>query len=181
MIVGGGDVRFDLLHMFDHSINGARVDGGTLHLVNQSSWIAYDQTFPVYQIYFGTNAGTPGKISEVICCSATSGVHYSNPNPANPVKAWVNFPLTIARAQHAPRTDLATIAGQSVRRSEQPHLGVAGRHGLLRPVSDQPPFPAGHVARCDQHSLLLKQPVDVDIPCHQFRSLLPPGCALTPP
>ena len=92
-IVGGGDVRFDLLHMFDHSINGGRVDGGTLHLVNKSSWIAYDQTFPVYQIYFGTNAGTPGKVSEVICCSATSGVHYSNPNAANAVKAWVNFPL----------------------------------------------------------------------------------------
>jgi len=79
--------------MFDHSINGARVDGGTLHLINKSSWIAYDQTFPVYQIYFGTNAGTPGAISEVICCSATSGVQYSNPNAANPVKAWVNFPL----------------------------------------------------------------------------------------
>ena len=47
----------------------------------------------MYQIYFGTNAGTPGKISEVIGCSATSGVHYSNPNPANPVMAWVNFPL----------------------------------------------------------------------------------------
>jgi hypothetical protein len=91
--VGGGDVRFDLLHMFDHSINGGRVDGGTLHLVNKSSWIAYDQTFPVYQIYFGPNAGTPGKISEVICCSATSGVNYTNSNAANPVKAWVNFPL----------------------------------------------------------------------------------------
>jgi Pectate lyase superfamily protein len=102
LALDGGDVGFELLHMFDHSINGARVDGGTLHLVNQSSWIAYDQTFPVYQIYFGTNAGTPGKISEVICGSATSGVQYSNPNPANIVKAWVNFDLTTTPAPTVP-------------------------------------------------------------------------------
>jgi Pectate lyase superfamily protein len=92
-IIGGGDVGFDLFHMFDHSINGARVDGGTLHLINKSSWIAYNQTFPVYQIYFGPDAGTPGKISEVICCSASNGVEYTNANPANVVQAWVNFPL----------------------------------------------------------------------------------------
>lgn len=89
--------------MFDHSINGGRVDGGTLHLVNQSSWIAYDQTFPVYQIYFGTNAGTPGEISEVICGSATSGVQFTNPNPANIVKAWVNFDLKEVPAPTVPR------------------------------------------------------------------------------
>ena len=92
-IIGGGDIGFDLIHMFDHSINGARVDGGTLHLVNKSSWIAYDQTFPVYQIYFGAGAGTPGKISEVIGCSAANGVQFDNPNPNNVVKAWGNFPL----------------------------------------------------------------------------------------
>ena len=93
IIVGGGDIRFELLHMFDHSINGARVDGGTLHLVNKSSWIAYDQTFPVYRIAFGTNAGTAGKVSEIIGCSASSGAQYSNANPANVVQAWINFPL----------------------------------------------------------------------------------------
>jgi hypothetical protein len=92
-VVGGGDIGFDLIHMFDHSINGARVDGGTLHLINKSSWIAYDQTFPVYQVYFGAGAGTPGKISEIIGCSASNGVEYDNPNPANVVKAWANFPL----------------------------------------------------------------------------------------
>jgi hypothetical protein len=94
--VGGGDIGFELLHMFDHSLNGARVDGGTLHLINKSSWIAYDGTnpvFAVYQVYFGTNAGTAGRISEVIGCSAPSGVQYSNANPTNVVKAWVNFPL----------------------------------------------------------------------------------------
>ncbi len=90
----GGDVGFDLLHMFDHSANGARVDGGVLHLINQSSWIADNGTFPVYEIYFSTNAGAPGKVSEVICGSATSGVQYTNPNPANPVLAWVNFDLS---------------------------------------------------------------------------------------
>ncbi len=93
IIVGGGDIRFELLHMFDHSINGARVDGGTLHLVNKSSWIAYDQTFPPFQITFGANSGTPGKISEIIGCSASNGVQYSNANPANVVQAWINFPL----------------------------------------------------------------------------------------
>jgi len=93
IIVGGGDIGFELLHMFDHSINGARVDGGTLHLINKSSWIAYDQTFPVYQIAFGTNAGTAGKVSEIIGCSASSGVQYSNTNPANVVQSWINFPL----------------------------------------------------------------------------------------
>jgi len=96
-IVGGGEVGFDLLHMFDHSINGGRVDGGVLHLVNHSSWIAYDQTFPVYQVSFGTEAGLPGRISEVIGGSAANGVQYDNPNPNNVVKAWVNFPiLTLA-------------------------------------------------------------------------------------
>jgi hypothetical protein len=92
-IIGGGDIGFDLLHMFDHSINGGWVSGGTLHLVNKSSWIAYDQTFPVYQIYFGAGAGTPGKMSEIIGCSAANGVQYDNSNPNNVVKAWVNFPL----------------------------------------------------------------------------------------
>ena len=92
-IIGGGDIGFELLHMFDHSINGGRVDGGTLHLINKSSWIAYDQTFPVYQIYFGAGAGTAGRISEVIGCSAANGVQYDNPNPDNIVKAWANFPL----------------------------------------------------------------------------------------
>jgi hypothetical protein len=93
IIVGGGDVGSELLHMFDHSINGARVDGGILHLVNKSSWIAYDQTFPVYQIYFGPGAGTAGKVSEVIGCSAANGVQLTNANPANVVQAWINFPL----------------------------------------------------------------------------------------
>ena len=65
-IIGGGDIGFDLIHMFDHSINGARVDGGTLHLINKSSWIAYDQTFPVYQIYFGGGAGTAGNNSMLV-------------------------------------------------------------------------------------------------------------------
>ena len=92
-IIGGGDIGFDLIHMFDHSINGGRVDGGTLHLINKSSWLAYDQTFPVYQIYFGAGAGRPGNISEIIGCSAANGVQYDNPDPANVVKAWANFPL----------------------------------------------------------------------------------------
>lgn len=97
-IIGGGDVGFELLHMFDHSINGGWVSGGTLHLINKSSWIASDQTFPVYQITFGAGAGTPGKISEIIGCSAANGVQYNNSNPANIVKAWVNFPLLTAPA-----------------------------------------------------------------------------------
>ncbi len=95
-IIGGGDIGFDLIHMFDHSINGGWVGGGTLHLVNKSSWLAYDQSFPVYQIYFTAGAGTPGKISEVIGCSAGNGVQVNNVNPANVVKAWVNFPLLTA-------------------------------------------------------------------------------------
>jgi hypothetical protein len=95
-IIGGGDIGFDLLHMFDHSINGGWVSGGTLHLINKSSWIAHDQTFPVYQIYFGAGAGTPGKISELIGCSAANGVQYDNPNPVNVVKAWANFPILTA-------------------------------------------------------------------------------------
>lgn len=92
-IIGGGDVGFELLHMFDHSINGGWVSGGTLHLINKSSWIAYDQTFPVFQITFAAGAGTPGKISEVIGCSAANGVQINNTDPDNVVKAWVNFPL----------------------------------------------------------------------------------------
>jgi hypothetical protein len=92
-IVGGGDIGFDLIHMFDHSINGARVDGGTLKLINKSSWIAYNQTFPVYQVYFGANAGSPGKLSEIVGCSAANGVQYTNNNPTNVVKAWANFSL----------------------------------------------------------------------------------------
>lgn len=92
-IIGGGDIGFDLLHMFDHSINGGWVSGGTLRLINKSSWIAYDQTFPVFQIYFGPGAGTPGKISEIVGCSAANGVQYDNSNPGNVVKAWANFPI----------------------------------------------------------------------------------------
>lgn len=101
-IVGGGDIGFDLFHMFDHSINGGRVDGGVLHLVNHSSWIAYDQTFPVYQIAFGSEAGLSGKVSEVIGGSAANGVQYVNSNPANPVKAWANFPI-LSLVPTAPR------------------------------------------------------------------------------
>ena len=96
--LGGGDIGFDLIHMFDHSLNGGRVAGGTLHLINKSSWLAYDQTFPVYQIYFGAGAGLPGKISEIIGCSAANGVQYNNSNPANVVKAWANFPILTASA-----------------------------------------------------------------------------------
>lgn len=97
-LIGGGDVSFDLLHMFDHSVNGGWVSGGTLRLVNKTSWIAYDQTFPVYQITFAAGAGTPGKISEVVGCSAANGIQINNVEAANVVKAWANFPILSAPA-----------------------------------------------------------------------------------
>ena len=45
-----------------------------------------------------THAGTAGKISEIIGCSAANGVQFDNSNPDNVVKAWANFPLLTAPA-----------------------------------------------------------------------------------
>ena len=130
--LASGDIGFDLIHMFDHSILGARVEGGTLHLINKSSWLAYDQTFPVYQISFGAGAGTPGKISEIIGCSAANGVQYDNPNPANVVKAWANFPILTAPA--LPTYELASpqllsswdVAGKALTLSWPGDIGYFG-------------------------------------------------------
>ncbi len=141
-IIGGGDIGFDLLHMFDHSINGGWVSGGTLHLINKSSWIAYDQTFPVYQIYFGPGAGSPGKISEIIGCSAANGVQYENSNPNHAVKAWANFPLLTATA--TPPYELAAPQLTSRRDAAGGALKVSwpgdiGYFGLFQTTDLSPP------------------------------------------
>ena len=92
-IVGGGDLRLDMTHMLDHSFQGSKVDGGTLHMINNSPYIAYTGTpFPVYNVTFGAGAGTPGKVSEVIGCSTRTGFSIAN-NSASPILAWGNFRL----------------------------------------------------------------------------------------
>jgi hypothetical protein len=143
--IGGGDVGFELLHMFDHSINGGRVDGGTLQLINHSSWIVDDPTtpFPVYQIYFGTNAGSAGKISEVIGGSCTSGIRINNPNPANVVQAWINFDFTPNPASTIPRELtsplLLAFPGSTANPLTLAWPGDVGYFGLFQTADLSPP------------------------------------------
>jgi autotransporter-associated beta strand protein len=95
-IVGGGDVGFDLVHMLDHAFNGSSVDGGCLHLINNGAYITYNGTsdFPPYNVTFGTNAGLPGIISEIIGGYAYNGWSYANANTNNPVNVWQDYALS---------------------------------------------------------------------------------------
>lgn len=95
-VVEGGDVGFDLVHMLDHAFNGSSVSGGVLHLINNGAYITYNGTsdFPPYNVSFGANAGTAGKISEFIGGYAYNGCTYSNLNTNNPVNIWQDYALS---------------------------------------------------------------------------------------
>jgi hypothetical protein len=94
-IINGGDVGFELVHMQSHSEFGSQVNGGVLHMVNVSAYITDNPNdyFPIYNVSFSTNAGTAGKISEIIGCFTGSGWSYTNPNTNNPVNVWQDYAL----------------------------------------------------------------------------------------
>jgi hypothetical protein len=97
LVVGGGDLGFDSMHMLDHAYSGSRVDGGVLHLVNSGAYIAYNgpaSPFPVYRVAFGPGAGIAGTASELVGNYAYNGYSFfTNPAANNPLFSWVNYNL----------------------------------------------------------------------------------------
>jgi autotransporter-associated beta strand protein len=82
--INGGDIGLESATI-DSSVNGTRVNGGVLHLVNLSSYL--NNNSQPYVLQFDGNAGIAGKTNEVIGCFAYDGFTYipasANNNPAN--------------------------------------------------------------------------------------------------
>jgi hypothetical protein len=94
--INGGDVGCTVVHMDSHSSIGSIVNGGVLHLVNNSAYITYNgsSNFPPYNVTFGSGAGLPGKVSDFIACYALNGCGLFNLAPNNPVNCWNDYALS---------------------------------------------------------------------------------------
>ena len=49
---------------------------------------------PAPNLFFGANAGIPGRISEFIGCSAYNGCGYTNPDTNHPINLWNDYALS---------------------------------------------------------------------------------------
>ena len=96
-VIQSGDVGIALAHMDYLSSFGSKVDGGVFHLINAGM---EGNTSSYYTVPFNSaNAGTPGKLSEIIGNYAWTGVTNTLTNAGNPVSRWGNFGINNLVAQ----------------------------------------------------------------------------------
>ena len=89
-VVNGGDIGFELVHLWQTAWAGSQVNGGVFHLVNAG---AYADPYP-FPVTFGANAGIAGKTNEFIGCYAYYGCAYTNLNSSNPANVWMDYALS---------------------------------------------------------------------------------------
>jgi hypothetical protein len=95
-LVNGGDVGFELAHLWQYAFQGSQVNGGVFHLINAGAFNAVDggNGNSPYFVTFGPNAGLTGKTNEVIGCFSYNGWSIDNENVTNPANIWVDYALS---------------------------------------------------------------------------------------
>jgi autotransporter-associated beta strand protein len=88
--INGGDVGINGFHSNNGSAIGSIVNGGVFRLNNYSAGVSGN---PVYNVTFGTNAGTAGKTNEFIGCCAYNGCGLINAAVNNPANCWNDYAL----------------------------------------------------------------------------------------
>lgn len=89
--VNGGDVGLEAARV-NASVNGSRVDGGVLHLVNLASELANNSS--PYNVALGSGAGLAGSTNEIIACYSYDGISYLNASTNNnPANLWNDYAL----------------------------------------------------------------------------------------
>jgi hypothetical protein len=98
-LVNGGDIGFELVHLWQPAYAGSQVNGGVFHLINAA---AYNDPDP-FSVTFGPNAGIAGKTNEFIGCYSYNGCTYINYNVGNPANVWVDYSLSSYSTLGAPQ------------------------------------------------------------------------------
>jgi hypothetical protein len=95
-IVNGGDIGFELAHLWQYAFQGSQVNGGVFHLINCGAFNIVDggNGNSPYSVGFGANSGLAGKTNEVIGCFSYNGLSIHNNNVANPDNVWMNYALS---------------------------------------------------------------------------------------
>lgn len=95
-IVNGGDIGFELVHLWQYADAGTQVNGGVFHLINCGAFNVVDggSGYPPYNLEFGPNAGIAGKTNEVIGCFSYSGWNVDNNNVTDPANVWMDYALS---------------------------------------------------------------------------------------
>ncbi len=95
-IVNGGDVDVELAHLWQYADAGTKVNGGAFNLINCGAFNVVDggSGSPVYNLTFGTNAGTSGITNQVIGCFSYSGWNVADNNVTNPLDVWMDYAIS---------------------------------------------------------------------------------------
>lgn len=94
-IINGGDVGLELVHLWQYAYQGARVNGGTFHLVNCGAFNVVDggAGYPAYNLLLGAGAGAGGLTNDAIGCFSYGGWNIQNNAVTNPVNIWMDYAL----------------------------------------------------------------------------------------
>jgi hypothetical protein len=94
-VVNGGDIGFELAHLWQYAFQGSQVNGGAFHLINCGAFNIVDggNGNSPYSVGFGANSGLAGATNEVIGCFSYNGLSIENNNVANPDNIWMDYAL----------------------------------------------------------------------------------------
>jgi len=94
-LVNGGDIGFELAHLWQFAFAGSQVNGGVFHLINAGAFNIVDggSGSSPYGVTFGANSGMAGKTNEVIGCFSYNGLNIDNINVSNPDNAWMDYAI----------------------------------------------------------------------------------------
>jgi autotransporter-associated beta strand protein len=95
-IVNGGDIGFELVHLWQYAFEGSEINGGSFHLINCGAFNVVDggSGSPPYNLTFGPASGLPNRTNEVIGCFSYSGWNIKNDNITNPANIWTDYALS---------------------------------------------------------------------------------------
>ncbi|MGA2868902.1 MAG: glycosyl hydrolase family 28-related protein, partial [Verrucomicrobiota bacterium] len=92
-VIGGGDVGFELVHMFQYANSGIEVNGGVFHLINCGAIDVVHGSTGAFNLKLGANAGLSGKTNEFIGDYAFNGYTFTNLNSGNPANVWADYAI----------------------------------------------------------------------------------------
>jgi hypothetical protein len=95
-VINGGDVGLELAHLWQYAYQGTKVNGGVFHLVNAGAFnvTGGGSGNPPYNLTLGANAGSGGKINEVIGNFSYTGWNVANNNVTNPASIWMDYAIS---------------------------------------------------------------------------------------
>ena len=92
-VIGGGDVGFELVHLYQYANSGIQVNGGVFHLINCGGINVVHGASGTFNLTLGAGAGIAGKTNEFIGDYAFNGYTFTNLNADNPANVWVDYAI----------------------------------------------------------------------------------------